>query len=248
MGICIVLKITDMQVYYNLTAPIPQSEWYAVCQLNYFTNCIKINDRFLFGTMDTEVRENNAAYKVKAVIKSTTEHTFVRDSLDELESTPLVVLALDKDAIAPKDNFQNRVAAGAPVYNIPSEEQTGLDVAVISDDSSSEEEINIYSINDVGTVKTEIHLGKYADYELKLFRNNEELESPNIIYTYELENISEDKWNEYFMFEQTSYDSFRIYNFKTCTKGKLLVTATFTIPENGKELIRNYTIKLGRVY
>jgi hypothetical protein len=69
-----------MQTYYNLNVPVPQAEWYATMQLNYFTNHIGLNDRFVVGVIDSETRENNSVYKVKAVIKSTLDKTFIRDS------------------------------------------------------------------------------------------------------------------------------------------------------------------------
>lgn len=236
-----------LQVYYNLAAPVPQSEWYAVAQLNYFSNCVKINDRILFGTMDTEVRENNAAYKVKAVIKPSTDHTFIRDAEDELESTNLVVFALDKDAVAPKDNFQTRVASGAPVYNIPVNNTIEkFEVPPVTDGETHEEKI--YEAHDVGVIQPVIHLGKYADYEIAILCNDKELERPDIGYTVCLDGVPASEWNQYFMYEQTGYTSFRVYNLKTCTKGRLIVDATFVIPENGEKITREYKIELGRVY
>lgn len=109
------LKYINM--YYNMTVVIPQSEWYATMQLNYFTNSIQINDRVIFGGVDLTDKENNAVYKVKAVVKASALNTFTRDGSLELDKIPLCLLALDKDVIAPnRDDFYRRVAERAPLY------------------------------------------------------------------------------------------------------------------------------------
>lgn len=108
------LKYINM--YYNMTTILPQSEWYATMQMNYFTNCIGINDRVIFGGVDLVDRSNNAVFKVKAVVKSTSLKTFSKNDSPEIENIPLVLVALDKDTISSNDDFHSRLANQPPIY------------------------------------------------------------------------------------------------------------------------------------
>lgn len=204
-----------MQVYYNDTMPVPQAEWYATMQLNYFSNQIKINDRFLFGTIDTQRRDNNSAYKVKAVIKSNTEHTFMRDHEDEMLNTSLVILALDKDSISEKDDLENRVAYNTSIYPV-------------NYDSS-----NQYYI-DVNTPIKEIYQGESYTFTAYLCYNNQIIKSP-MKFEYELENIKEENYKNYFSKEETD-NTVKITN-KRKSKGKLFIKATCIIPNTNDESI-----------
>ena len=106
-----------INLYYNMAVVIPQSEWYATMQLNYYSNGIKINDRVIFGGVDSTDKENNAVYKVKAVIKATANNTFTRNGSPEIDKIPLCIIALDKDMVAPeRDDFYRHVAERAPIY------------------------------------------------------------------------------------------------------------------------------------
>ena len=111
------LKFISM--YYNMTVVIPQSEWYATMQLNYYTNCIKINDRVIFGGVSGDDRSNNAVFMVKAIVKAGAQNTFSKNGSAELDKIPICLLALDKDTISSRDNFYNRVADRAPMYQMP---------------------------------------------------------------------------------------------------------------------------------
>ena len=108
------LKYINM--YYTQTVILPQAEWYATFQMNYFTDCIGINDRLIFGGVNLEDRENNAVFKVKAVVKSTSLKTFSKIDSAEIENIPLVILALDKDTISGNDDFHTRLANQPPIY------------------------------------------------------------------------------------------------------------------------------------
>jgi len=41
-----------VNVYSNMVLSVPQAEYYLTMQLNYFTNCIKINQRLMLGGTD----------------------------------------------------------------------------------------------------------------------------------------------------------------------------------------------------
>ena len=130
------------QVYYNMAVPVPQAEFYATMQCNYFTKHIKINDRFILGTIDTENRENNTVVKVKAINRAGTGHTYIQDSDDEIASTSLVVLSLDKDMISPDDDFTNRIASNAPIYK--AYQQAPINVPYIKPVDSESIEVEIF--------------------------------------------------------------------------------------------------------
>lgn len=221
-----------MQVYYNQSIPVPQAEWYMIMQLNYFTNYVKINDRFVFGTIDPVNRDHNQVYKVKAVIKSTSEYTFIENAQSDLENTPTVIFALDKDEISPEDNFSNRVASCAPVYKVTEEKPVYVYYTSPLPDSNYNKRI----------LQTETE-----EYQVGLFYNNNQIEGADFDFTIRLENIDEEKWGDYFEFEKTGPDTFIIHNLKSCSKGKLLVNAKCN-DVNYQSQDYAFTIELGSFY
>jgi hypothetical protein len=162
-------------------------------QLNYFTNHIGLNDRFVVGAIDSESRENNSIYKVKAVIKSTTNKTFVRDIEDEMESTPLVIIALDKDMISPEDDIINRIANGNSIYK-----------------TVEEEPVYEYYIRVEEPSEQRILLTQTEKYEVNLCYNNNIVKDVDFEFTVALNGIIEKNWGNYFVFEQTSRNSFTV--------------------------------------
>ena len=85
-------------------------------QMNYFSNNIKINDRFILGGTDLDDRANNSVYKVKAVVKSTSNLTFAPLGSAEIENIPLIIIALDKDLVDEADDFYTRLADNTTIY------------------------------------------------------------------------------------------------------------------------------------
>lgn len=223
-------ELKYMQTYYNLNVPVPQAEWYATMQLNYFTNFIGLNDRFVVGVIDSEARENNSVYKVKAVIKSTLDKTFIRDGLDEMESTPLVIVALDKDMIAPDDDIINRVAESATIYK-----------------TIEEEPVYEYYIKVEEPCEQRILLTQTEKYEVNLCYNNKKIEDVDFEFTVMLNGIIQKNWGNYFVFEQVSKNSFTVQNIKACNRGSLVVTASCKTP-SGETIKEYFEIELGGFY
>lgn len=219
-----------MQTYYNLGVPVPQSEWYATMQLNYYTNHIGLNDRFVLGAIDSENRENNSVYKVKAVIKSTGNKTFVRDNQDELENSPLVILALDKDMVAPDDNFVDRIAESSPIYKVE-EEKIAYE----------------YFIKVEEPCEQRILLTQTETYEVNLCYNNGKVKDVEFEFSVMLNGIIQKNWGNYFVFEQLSNNAFSVQNIKACNRGCLVVTATCTTP-NDEIISEHFEIELGGFY
>ncbi|MBQ9318967.1 MAG: hypothetical protein IJR82_04985, partial [Bacilli bacterium] len=211
-----------MQVYYNDTMPVPQAEWYLIMQLNYFTNQIKINDRFLFGIMDVNRRDNNSAYKVKAVIKANQEHTFIKDHNDEMLSTSLVTFALDKDSISPNDDLENRIAYNTAIYPVEYNNQ------------------HMYYI-DVNNQFKDISLGKSYMFSAYLCYDGNVIDVP-MNFSYKLNGVKEENYNKYFSISITD-NTFKITNKKQA-KGKLIVTAICKVPNTDNECCINYEITL----
>lgn len=210
-----------MQVYYNDTMPTAQAEWYAIMQLNYFTNCIKINDRFLFGTINLNDRENNQVYKVKAITKSNTEHTFMRDHEDELKNTSLIILALDKEEISPNDDLENRVANNATMYQV--DYSNSLDYYL--------------SLN---TPIKEIGLGDNYTFTCYVCMGDKVLDIP-VNFEYKLNGIKEENWYKYFSINIQD-NSFTIACLKEWKRGKLNVDVSCEV--NGQELSDTFEITL----
>lgn len=226
-----------LQVYYNQNVPVPQAEWYATMQLNYFSNCIQINDRFIFGTLNPEVRENNSVYRVKAVIKPNTKHTYMQGHNDEMNSTPLVIVAMDKDMVSPEDDFVNRIAGNFSIYDVP-EEDSSI-VIPVPDHGDT-----VYDIV-VEEFKDKIPLGKTATYTFNLTKDGEVVSSI-IDFNIELEGIIESNWHNYYVIYETTDNSITIGNLKTCTRGKLLLTASCTIPDSTTSVSKVLEITLGK--
>jgi len=232
-----------MQVYYNEVTPSPQSEWYIIMQLNFYTNCIKLNDRFIFGTIDNEIKENNAVYKVKSVIKSNTLATYVRDKKDEIKKTPIIILALDKDSIGDNDDFQNRIANNAPVYII-GEEPTEESVV----DSTG----HIYTLQDSNVSQSTLAYRKSQEYDFPILCDEEKIvfsgDGSEFTTKYTLKNKAKSQWEKYFKLEYTS-KGIKVTNLQGWSGGNLEITLTYSIPQDAgnseeTELIKNYIITL----
>lgn len=221
-----------MQVYYNQTIPVPQAEWYGIMQLNYFTNNIKINDRFVFDVTDLDVRENNHVYKVKSIVKSTAKNTFVKNQKDAVKNTDLIIIALDRDMVAPDDNLETRVAESATIYKAgPQEDMYGYDMRLHE------------PYSDV------VLLADTENYEVNVFYNNEEVDDTTFSIEASLENIEEEYWDQYFEFTTIGRHRFSIKNLQTYSDGKLIVKITWTNSPGGLfELEKTYEFELGSFY
>lgn len=260
---CVLLnQMKYLQEYANNVAIVPQAEWYGMMQCNYFTNQVKINDRFLFGPMSGTPQ----AFVVKAVIKSTLDHTFVKDYEDEIESTGLITLAFDKTALDPEDNFETRIPALCPVYKTkdysmdPQIHASGEELSDPDDPNSPKTLIEVedetgqkvYAVNfeDFADTKHLVLQGETESYALGLFMNNEQYETEFTITTkLDPPLASAEEESKYYTFEQDR-NSFKITNKKPYKRGELIVTATTSIEVDGetKDISRDYGIKLGGFY
>ena len=102
--ICLDTDFKYSSIYYDLSISIAQGEIYATMQYNKYTKFLKINDRFIIGPVDTMDKYNNTIYKIKAIRRYQGLNTF------DLNSIPLIFLALERDDINPNDDLENRIA------------------------------------------------------------------------------------------------------------------------------------------
>lgn len=223
-------ELKYMNMYYNQTIVVPQAEWYITMQMNYFSNCIKVNNRIILGGTDTGDIENNSIYKVKAVIKCTANKTFERAGYTGLEDIPLVVLALDKDVASSEDDLVNRIAVNAPMYYVPKVEP-----------------IYEYYIS-TNNENNKIILGETVEYTNSLFFNGNEIET-EFEYEYFLNRIKQENWFNYFEFTKINSNSFQIKNLKACTRGTLDIKISCANPvKSDEKVVETVKFKLGGFY
>lgn len=213
------LKYINM--YYNMTTILPQSEWYATMQMNYFTNCIGINDRVIFGGVDLVDRSNNAVFKVKAVVKSTSLKTFAKNDSPEVDNIPLVLVALDKDTISSNDDFHSRLANQPPIYF----------TRVIK--PSYEYYLELTSVYKDGTIKPIITDGGDSNIEDE-FNNKDDLNDiNNNINGVVIEKVDKDKKGQYqerILLKETEYYQCNLmFNNKDIKESSLKITASLDI-------------------
>lgn len=225
-------ELKYMQLYYNQTLVVPQSELYLTLQMNYISNCIKINDRVILGTVDTNQLENNSLYKVKAIIKCASTKTFTRQGESGIKDIPYVVVALDKDSITEEDDLVKRIPRQAPVYLVPEK---------INNDS------NEYQIV-LAPSDTKIILGDSRECKTCLSLKGNRIDT-SFEYQIVLNGIKEENWKNYYIFTKLSENSFVIKNLKTCNRGTLDVIASCKDPNDGNvTLSETFRFKLGGFY
>lgn len=221
-------ELKYINIYYNSDVPIPQAELYATIQMNYFTKGIKINDRIILSGVDVEDRENNSSYKVKAIVKSLGTNTFAKVGSSNIESIPLITLALDKDIIDEKDDFTANITDVSPMYR------------VIEDKPDNE-----YYLSITEPYEKKVLLGEEQTYECNLFMNGEVISS-EIDYTAELQNT--DYGEKYFILTKIDNTHFKIKNLSTYRSGNLIVTCSCNNPDSNSIITQNYAFELGGFY
>lgn len=225
-------ELKYMQLYYNQTLVVPQSELYLTAQMNYFSNCIKINDRIILGSVDTNEIQNNSLYKVKAVIKCASTKTFVKEGDSGIKDIPMVVFALDKDTVADEDDLAKRIPKNAPVYLIPEKEQN---------------ESNEYQIV-LDPSDTKIILGDSRECKTCLSLKGNRIDA-EFEYQTVLNGIKEENWKNYYIFTKINENSFVIKNLKACNRGTLDVIVSCKDPNDSNiTLSETFRFRLGGFY
>lgn len=235
-----------MNMYYNQTLVVPQAEWYLTMQMNYFTNCIKVNNRLILGGTDMMDRENNSVFMIKAVVKSTSSKTFAKAGSNGIEDIPLVVLALDKADGDKQDDYENRIPVNAPMYFVPKEEPVGEYYIVIGEDEKGKEEIDLEAVHT-------LVMGETETFYPRLILNDITIETKFNIEA-KLNGIKVENWKNYFTLVENSDGSFSITDVKMCNRGNLEVTVSCEVSDNvqgrstPQTIGATYKFKLGGFY
>lgn len=241
-----------INIYYNMTTVVPQAEWYATMQMNYFTNNIKVNDRFIFGGVDLTDRENNAVYKVKAVVKSASMKTFSKEKSNEIKNIPLVLIAMDKDVIDAKDDFVTRIANMSPIYRTkPYEPYYEYYIKMCCEDlATSKPDDMVDNVHENGIYHEDILFGETVVYTVNLYWNkNVKPIKFDIKANLELGKTNKNKPEDYFKLEILSDNTFAITNLKSYVYKPLIVTCSCVNPTNEAEIIsQDFEITLRGFY
>lgn len=228
-------ELKYISMYYNETITLPSAEWYLIMQLNYFTNFIKINDRFILGGVSLIDRANNTVFKVKSVMKSTSFKTFSELGSDEVSNVPLLYLALDRDLIDEADNFETRIANQCPIYVAPNEEMKDTPIGDYVITLSDPDKMRILLGEKMAK---NVILGNILGEKVTKFTINAQFQNPDFSSTP----------TSYYIFQQTSENSFTIQNLKTCSE-PVIVTCSCSNPDDTQQtLSQSFTFILGGFY
>lgn len=230
--VCLDSDFKYIALYRDETITVPQAEVYAVMQYNQYTKNVKINDRFFVGSVNMLDDEDNSVFKVTGVRKFNSLKTY------DVNSVPLIYLALEKCPLDPEDNRETRVAEHAPRYN-------KVSIPIIpSPEDKNEENVNNYEIRifteDGTKIDDKLLLNKTRYYSCYLYNNDNKLEKDIDINVDLLSTIND---TYYYIFEQQDGNHFSIYNKKAFIKDKLKIVCKSNI--EGQEIIKEVLIELG---
>ena len=227
-----------INLYYNSTLVVPQAEWYATMQMNYFTNSIKINDRFIFGGVDIQDSMNNSVYKVKAIVKASSTQTFAPEGSTEINSIPLIIIAMDKDVLGGDDKLDTRVPEQAPIYYV--------------NEQISTEDVHI----DIQpTTNATVLIGDTQEFTPELVVNGEKVNGYEFSYDLSLFNTitgetdTESNVDDYCVFSSSfeeGINKFYVKNIQRYGRGNLTVSVNINF--DGMDVQNNYPIILGGFY
>ena len=198
-----------VNIYYNHVLNLPQADCYATLQLNYYTNFIKIGDRYFIGNTNIDDLDNNHVYSVKSVVKFEEDKTtFGNTNNGNTENIPLILLALDKSTISDVDNPETRIADRTTIYKV-------------------EDEIPIYNeiiLKLKEPYATKILLGEEKKYSCFAYKNNKVM-PVKILFT---DNFGEpEKSNDYYEFNILGDNEFSVRNKKAYNKSKLIIVCKY---------------------
>lgn len=196
-----------INLYYNHTLNVPQAQIYVIMQYNYFTQWLRINDRFLIGdTFDDKSRNTNSAFLIKAIDKFSTSSTFSINTSEILADVPLILMALDRDVeYSEKDNVNTRLASDCAKYLVPSEIPVEPGVSVLKIEGTPF-----------------IAMGETETFSANVILDGV-IQSTPITFSLELENSA----NPSLYFKSVVIgNSISIENLRIYTKGRLKLTAS----------------------
>ena len=248
--VCLDTDFKYSSIYYDLAISIAQGEIYATMQYNKYTKFLKVNDRFIIGPTDTEDRHNNTIYKIKAIRRYQGVNTF------DLNSIPLVFLALDRDDVGAEDDIENRIVKTNGTYR--EEDFIQKDIDLIEENTqeipdqnneSSEEliidknnlKIEIFS-EDGTNINDRILLGDTKKYYCYLF-NGEQKSDYSINVETDLLSTENDIY--YYDFLKIDGNSFSIFNKKMYLKDELKIRCYYEGISKDILIEKEFLVSLG---
>lgn len=222
--------------YSDMSITVPQAEIYAVMQYNQYTKNIKINHRFLIGPANIEDREDNLIFKVKAVRKFQAESTY------DLNSIPLVFLALERSSVDPNDDFETRIMSQNSTYKFDKDVNQKDDTTEdIIDDNNIIHDYYIKLISDENLINDRILLNSKCNFSCFVYDGSNK--NINVPIDIKLELLSTDKDSYYYDYIREDNNNFSIFNKKAYIKNKLQIMCTAEI--NDKIISYETFIELG---
>jgi hypothetical protein len=246
----------NINVYYNSSVNINQAEIYATMQYNYFTKNIKVNDRFVVGNVDLEVKENNTVFKVKAVSKFTSDATFSAGSELADEDIPLVLIALDRDDLSPKDDYKHRISSQPSLYKVednaiivPEEKPEETDkneeeIEVLPSPEPNPPTVDNYTVMVSSNCEGKILLGDTEVFTCSLLK---EAQLEDVVFTCVAELKGVANPSNYFELTQIDDVTFTVTNKRTYMNNKLKLVFG-CVASNDVEYYKEIELVLGGYY
>ena len=236
-----------INIYMNDVVNINQAEIYATMQYNYFTQNIKPNDRFIIGNVDLEDRNNNTVFKVKAISKFKGNKTFqVGNKEEDLGTVPLVLIAMDRDVISEKDDFEHRISSQPTLYRtekknetiVEPSEEVPIEPPIIP--PVKEETEDIYEIIIQNEQEDIVLLGEEVVYKSELLHNKT---PEDVVFNCVATLFGTEKDEKYFDFKQEG-NKITILNKRACLTKKLSLLFS-CVASNGQTYKRELLLSLG---
>jgi hypothetical protein len=212
---------------FNEVVNVPNAEIYVSVQFNKYTKLININDRFILGSVDFNNRDNNTAYKVKAINRLGALNTF------EENSCSIILLALDRDVIDADDRIEI-------------DSNTGIKYKIADYYKRfNPDKVNTknYHIK-VEPIVEKIYLNDTIEFECYLYNNKVKIDIPINVST-DLLQTTRDSF--YYEFTQIDDNKFSIKNKKMYLKDKLSIKCYLddTNEFTHKEISFSFDVDLG---
>lgn len=234
-------EFKSINLYYDESIVIPQSQIYMILQYNEYTKKIKINDRYILGATDLEDRSNNDIFKVNATVKFKTGTTF------DVSDNKLVYVGLNRDAVDERDDLINRVAYQA-TSNIDPD-----DKPVVPDDPDVPIEDNynvkLFNLDENKEIyEDKILLDEENNYKIIIYKNGEEIKDLSnfeINYISDLVGTDKDEFYYELSFDKDNKNIFSILNKRTYVKDKLQINILIKSKDMKEDIDKKYYFMLG---
>lgn len=208
-------NIKYFNTFYNFNLNLANAEFFMICQYNYFTQFINVEDRVILGDPNPADREKNNVYRVISVQKFGSQFTydFINPNLS-IADVPMIAIGLEKTPIEEGDNFERgtagyNIACRAPVYKV---------------ETSYTPPAGEYAIVLEEPYDTQINAEDRSVYAAHIYQGDTELHGEG--YTIEVETSLEGttKPQNYYRLEMLENNSFAVTCVFGYVKSNLIIT------------------------